>query len=170
MTRLPWLLLGIIIALSASILLKRTDKDSLTDQIDSARVITVRDSVRVLDTASRRALDSMRLAFKRRPIREVIRTLPGQPDTIRDTIAAPVAEVQESVIRATADSLATCQHDRDSLGRAVAVEQIRTSSTAEALRLLQDRPAPEPADIPSRSTWALIGAGAATAAIIFLSR
>jgi len=129
--------------------------------VDSSRVDTLKVEVHVIDSSARRSLDSMRREFKRRPVREIIRILPGA----NETTPGSVVEVPEQVVRETADSLETCRFDRDSTARQVTIWQARTAAQDEARRLCEAKPAPE---VPSRSTWAAIGAGAATAAIAAL--
>ena len=117
----------------------------------------------MLDSASRHSLDSLRDVFQRRPIREVLRYLPGHVDTIRDTLDTTVIEsvlVPAPTIRETADSLATCRHDRDSVTRSVTLWQARELAQREARLLCEAKPVPEQ---PSRIAWASAGAGAAIA-------
>jgi hypothetical protein len=168
MTRWPWLVLllaGLIG--TAWIGGSRTSRQTIAP-VDSSRVDTIKVEVGVQDSSARHSLDSMRQAFKRRPIREVIRYLPGDTlwleDTTDDT-AHPMACIPEATIREAADSLATCRHDRDSTARQITLWQARTASQDEARRLCESRPAPIYIEPPSRTTWASIGAGVATTAI-----
>ena len=119
-------------------------------QEDRSRI--VRDSLRLdsLDRAAsvRRACDSIRLdslreAFRTRPIREVIKRLPGYRDTITYTFTAPVESVTVAtpMLRETADSLETCRFDRRSLRDSLAVSR---ASDSTARRQLRDARAPAP--------------------------
>lgn len=143
------------------------------DPVDTSRVDTIKQVVRVQDSSARRSLDSLREAFRKRPIREVVKTLPGQRDTVRDTIPGPVVEVPEQVVRETADSLAQCRFDRDSTARQVTLWQARTAAQDEARRLCEAKPVPVTQEPPSRLTWVGIGSAATLAsitAIILLTR
>lgn len=169
------LLLCLILAAIALILnaITPSKRARLVDPVDSSRVDTIKQVVRAQDSSARRSLDSLREVFRKRPIREVVRTLPGQRDTLRDTIPGPVVEVPEQVVRETADSLAQCRFDRDSGARANVIERARTASAREALQLCESKPAPIQPDPPSRLTWAAIGAtgiAAITATLLILTR
>lgn len=131
---------------------------------DTSAVVTIRDTIRLIDSASRRYLDSLREEFRRRPIRHVVDWLPGQVESV--TVVESVA-VPAPVVRATADSLATCWHDRDSIARSVALWQAREAAQREALDLCRNRPEPVQPDTPSRALWA--GAGASAALLSVLS-
>ena len=133
--------------------------------VDSSAVVTLRDTVRVMDSASRRSLDSMRIEFKRRPIRDVVRYLPGHVDTDTVLIVDSVT-VPQQVIRETADSFATCRHDRDSLTRDGSLWKARTAAQDEARRLCEAKPVPVQPEPPSRALWASVGASAAFLSIL----
>lgn len=169
------LLLCLILAAIALILnaITPAKRARLVDPVDSSRVDTIKQVIRVQDSSARRSLDSLREVVRKRPIREVVRTLPGQRDTLRDTIPGPVVEVPEQVVRETADSLAQCRFDRDSTARQVTLWQARTASQEEARRLCESKPALIQPDPPSRLTWAAIGAtgiAAITATLLILTR
>ena len=118
-------------------------------------------------------LDSLRQAFRSRPIREVVRYLPGGRDTVElETVVVESVMVAAPVIRETADSLATCRADRSGLADSVALWRVREASQREAADLLRNRPPVEPAEPPSRLPWVGAGfaAGLTTAAIIILWR
>lgn len=124
-----------------------------TTVIDRAvNVQAIRDSIAIA------VRDSLRQAFLVRPIREVIRWLPAG-DTIHDTAETLTPD---ATIRASADSLATCQQQRDSLAGASSVSATRDSLLRAALdsanRRICPAPAPQPV-APSRATWAAVGAG-----------
>lgn len=134
--------------------------DSLKAAMDAARL---RDSIR---------LDSLRDAFKRRPIREVVRYLPGAVREVPGPAVVESVTVAAPVVRETADSLATCRNDREELTDSVALWRAREASQREAADLLRSRPPVEPSESVSRPLWGGIGfaAGLTTAAIIILSR
>lgn len=133
--------------------------------VDSSAVVTLRDTVHVLDSASRHSLDSMREVFRRRPIRDVVRYLPGHVET--DTVlVVDSVTVPQQVIRESADSLATCRHDRDSLTRDGSLWKARTAAQDEARRLCEAKPVPVQPEPPSRALWASVGASAAFLSIL----
>ena len=165
--------LGLLLAIIAVSLLadRRTPaKPGPATAVDSSAVDSVRDTVRVMDSASRHSLDSMREAFRRRPIRDVVRYLPSHVETLTvvDSVTVP-----EQVIRESADSLATCHHDRDSLTRDGSLWKVRTAAHDEARRLCEAKPVPVHPEPPSRTLWASVGASAAlvvTSIIIIILR
>ena len=167
--------LGLLLAIIAVNLLadRRTPaKPGQRTTVDSSAVDSTRDTVHVLDSASRRSLDSLRIEFKRRPIRDVVRYLPGHVDT--DTVlVVDSVTVPQQVIRETADSLSTCRHDRDSLARDGSLWKARTAAQDEARRLCEAKPVPVHPEPPSRALWASVGASAAllsVLSIVILSR
>ena len=130
-----------------------------TAPVDSVRVVTIKEVVRVQDSSARHSLDSLRDAFRKRPIRDVVKYLPG--DTVwmdSSEPAQPMSTIPEATLRETADSLASCRQGRDSTARQVTLWQARTASQDEARRLCEAKPAPAQPNPPSRLTWA--GAGA----------
>ena len=138
--------------------------------LDSSAVTVAIDTQRIRDSIGLVVRDSLRQAFKSAPIREVIGWLPPG-DTIRDTIKTPVPD---ATIRATADSLATCHQQRDSLAGAVTISKASDSLHRAALDSANRRQFPAlPAAVepPSRALWASLGALATLAAtVLFLSR
>jgi len=167
-SRAIWAGLGLLVALTAVNLLadRRTPaKPGQRTTVDSSAVVTLRDTVRVLDSASRRSLDSLREVFRRRPIRDVVRYLPGHVDTDTALVVDSVT-VPQQVIRETADSLATCRHDRDSLTRDGSLWKARTAAQDEARRLCEAKPVPVQPEPPSRALWAGYGASAAFLSIL----
>ena len=158
--------LGLLLAIIAVNLLadRRTQaKPGPATAVDSSAVDSARDTVHVLDSASRHSLDSLREVFRRRPIRDVVRYLPGHVETLTvvDSVTVP-----EQVIRETADSLATCRHDRDSLTRDGSLWKARTAAQDEARRLCEAKPVPVQPEPPSRALWASVGASAAFLSIL----
>ena len=167
-SRAIWAGLGLLVALTAVNLLadRRTPaKPGQRTTVDSSAVDSARDTVRVLDSTSRHSLDSLREVFRRRPIRDVVRYLPGHVDTDTVLIVDSVT-VPEHVIRETVDSLATCQHDRDSLTRDGSLWKARTAAQDEARRLCEAKPVPVHPDQPSRALWASVGASAAFLSVL----
>lgn len=162
-SRLLWAGIGIAVALLSINLLLDRGHAHPAKPADTSAVVTLRDTIRLIDSASRRSLDSLRDEFLRRPIRRVVDWLPGQIESV--TVVESVT-VSAPVVRATADSLATCWHDRDSLSRSVTLWQAREAAQREALDLCSNRPAPAP-DPPSRAVWA--GAGASAVLLSVLS-
>lgn len=140
--------------------------------LDSSTVTAAIDTQRIRDSIGLVVRDSLRHTFRSAPIREVIRWLPAG-DTIRDTIKTPVPD---ATIRATADSLATCHQQRDSLTGAVTISQASDSLHRAALDSANRRtcPAAQPVlEPPSRALWATAGAlvtVAIEATILFLTR
>ena len=158
--------LGLLLAIIAVNLLadQRTPaKPGTRTTVDSSAVVTMRDTVHVLDSASRRSLDSLRIEFKRRPIRDVVRVLPGHVDTL---LVVDSVTVPQQVVRESADSLATCRHDRDSLTRDGSLWKARTAAQDEARRLCEAKPVPVQPEPPSRALWASVGASAAFLSIL----
>ena len=131
--------------------------------VDSSAVDSIRDTVRVLDSASRHSLDSLHEVFRRRPIRDVVRYLPGHVETL---LVVDSVTVPEQVIRESADSLATCRHDRDSLTRDGSLWKARTAAQEEARRLCEAKPVPVQPEPPSRALWASVGASAAFLSVL----
>ena len=139
-------------------------------QLDSSAVTVAIDTQRIRDSIGLVVRDSLRQAFRVRPIREVIRWLPPG-DTIRDTIKTPVPD---ATIRAIVDSLATCHQQRDSLTGAVAISKASDSlhraalDSANRMTCPAAPPVPEP---PSRALWASLGALATlVTTVLFLTR
>ena len=158
--------MGLLLAILAVSLLadRRTPaKPGQRTAVDSSVVVTLRDTVRVMDSESRRSLDSMRIEFKRRPIRDVVRYLPGHVETL---LVVDSVTVPEQVIRESADSLATCRHDRDSLTRDGSLWKAREAAQREARRLCEAKPVPVHPEPPSRALWASAGASAAFLSIL----
>lgn len=167
-SRAIWAGIGLLVALTADNLLADRSipaKPGYRTAVDSSAVVTLRDTVHVLDSASRRSLDSLRVEFKRRPIRDVVRYLPGHVDTDTALVVDSVT-VPEQVIRETSDSLATCRHDRDSLTRDGSLWKARTAAQDEARRLCEAKPVPVHTEPPSRALWASVGASAALLSIL----
>ena len=139
-------------------------------RIDTTIIDRAVDVQAIRDSIAIAVRDSLRQAFRVRPIREVIRWLPPG-DTIRDTIKTPVPD---ATIRATADSLATCHQQRDSLTGAVTISKASDSLHRAALDSANRRTcpaAPPVPDPPSRALWTSLGALATLAAtVLFLSR
>ena len=159
MNRHPWLItaLGLVAMLVglisvAWIVGKHASKASTSSPIDSSRVVLVHDTILRIDSVERVRLATKRERIHSNPLPQVIDSL---PDDTADTSAPEL--VRPGVIRATADSLATCQFDRDSLTRANLLERARTASQDEARRLCEAKPAPIQPDPPSRLTWTAIG-------------
>ena len=140
--------------------------------LDSSAVTVAIDTQRIRDSIGLVVRDSLRQAFRVRPIREVIRWLPPG-DTIRDTAKTLTPD---ATIRATADSLATCHQQRDSLTGAVTISQASDSLHRAALDSANRRTcpaAPAAVEMPSRALWATAGAlvtVAIEATILFLTR
>lgn len=163
MSRYIWGAVGLAVALLSINLLLDRGKTQPAKPADTSAVVTLRDTIRLIDSASRHSLDSLREEFRRRPIRRVVDWLPGHIESV--TVVESVT-VPAPVVRATADSLATCYHVRDSLGRSVTLWQAREAAQREALELCRNRPAPVQPDQPSRLAWASAGAGAAILSIL----
>ena len=157
-SRVIWAGAGLVIALVAVNLIA----DRATPA-PSLRARTVQDSLQVADSiraqsAQRRAdsieLDSLRRSFRRDSIRTVIHWLPGHTDTL---LAVESVMVAQPVIRATADSLATCHFQRDSLTLDLRISTISDSLSKAALDSISLHPAPTPQPAPSRAVWASAG-------------
>ena len=163
-SRLLWAGIGLAVALLSINLLLDRGQAQPAKPADTSAVVTLRDTIRLIDSASRRSLDSLREEFRRRPIRRVVDWLPGHVEsvTVVESITVPAP-----VVRATADSLATCWHDRDSVIRSVTLWQAREAAQREALDLCRNHPAPVQPDPPSRAVW--VGAGASAALLSVLS-
>lgn len=127
-------------------------------RIDTTIIDQAVDAQAIRDSVAIAVRDSLRQAFLVRPIREVIRWLPAG-DTIHDTAETLTPD---ATIRASADSLATCHQQRDSLAGASSVAATRDSLLRAALDSANRRacPAQDPQPVaPSRATWAAVGAG-----------
>jgi len=120
--------------------------------VDTGRVVAVQDSVERLQL--RHQLDSLRAWIAGAPVESVLVTLPGWSDTIHDTERVNVPVV---VIRETADSLAQCQHDRDSTAGDAAVCRERVKAYAEGLALCQRSLGGTPAPSSGGTTWTVSG-------------
>lgn len=148
MTRWPWLVLLLAGLIAVSYIGGKHSVKTTTAPVDSVRVVIMHDTIRRIDSVERVKLVYRTRWIKTAPIDSVIADLPT--DTA-DTI--PPVLVPDGTIRATADSLATCQHDRDSLTRANLLERERTRAQDEARRLCESKPAPAREDPPSRLAW-----------------
>lgn len=153
-----WAGAGLVIALVAVNLIADRSAPAQSVQPRIAKdASTVADSIRA-QSAQRRAdsleLDSLRRSFRRDSIRTVIRWLPGHADTL---LAVESVMVAQPVIRATADSLATCHFQRDSLTLDLRISTISDSLSKAALDSIAAHPAPTPQPAPSRATWSAIG-------------
>ena len=183
MSRWPsilWALAGIVIAICAVIGLRdlRSPKPihaPVTLQpvrLDSSTVTASIDTQRIRDSIGIAVRDSLRHAFRVRPIQDVVAYLPPG-DTIRDTLTMTVPD---ATVRATADSLATCHQRTDSLVGAVTISQASDSLHQAALDSANRRQCPAPlvaVDPPSRALWAIVGGAvilAAEATFLFLTR
>lgn len=162
MTRWPLLVLLLAGLIAVSYIGGKRSVKTTTAPVDSARVVIMHDTIRRIDSVERVKLVYRTRWIKTAPIDSVVSSLPT--DTT-DTL--PPALVPDGTIRATADSLATCQHDRDSLARSVTLWQAREAAQREAMDLCRNRPAPVQPDPPSRAVWA--GAGASAALLSVLS-
>lgn len=167
-SRAIWAGLGLLVALTAvNLMADRQASPNPTQPrrapVDSSAVIVMHDTVRVLDSVSRRSLDSLREVFRRRPIRYSVEYLPGHVETL---LVVDSVTVPEQVIRESADSLAACRHDRDSLTRDGSLWKARTASQDEARRICEAKPAPVQPEPPSRALWASVGASAAFLSIL----
>lgn len=143
--------------------------------IDSSRVVTLKAQASAAHLRDSLALDSLRKAFRERPIREVLGYLPRTHDTIRDTLEGEAAVesvmVAGPVIRETADSLATCRTDRTTLARDTATWRARDSLKARVIDSIARTPVPAPEKPSSVVPWAAGGflAGIATTAITIIA-
>ena len=153
----------------------RTVPTHTVPPIDSSRVVELKAQSRAAHIRDSMTLDSLRKAFRERPIREVLRYLPRTYDTIRDTLEGEAAVesvmVAEPVIRETADSLATCRTDRTALARDAATWRARDSLKARVIDSIARTPAPAPEKPSSVVPWAAGGflAGIATTAITIIA-
>lgn len=157
-SRVIWAGAGLAIALLAVNLI--ADRSAPAPSLKARTVkdsLTVADSIRA-QSAQRRAdsleLDSLRRSFRRDSIRTVVRWLPGHTDTVAVVESVMVAG---PVIRATADSLATCRFCRDSLALDLRIATISDSLSRRVLDSIAAHPAPTPQPAPSRAAWASAG-------------
>jgi len=171
-------LVGLLIAAGALIGLHECGAPQLAARLvelqpvhlDSSAVTVAIDTQRIRDSISLVVRDSLRQAFRVRPIRDVVAYLPPG-DTVRDTAKTLTPD---ATIRATADSLATCHQQRDSLTGAVTISHASDSLHRAALDSANRRACPAPPAVvepPSRALWASLGALATLAAtVLFLTR
>lgn len=154
MSRLVYVLLGIIIAGTSSLMLSHLSRPQEAPVVgalvvvDSSRVGEVGDSVERLQLRHR--LDSLQAWIDTAQPVKLWGWLPGGRDTLRDTLRV---EVPVQVLRETADSLAQCQHDRDSVTGDVLVCRERVKAHTEAFRLCQQALGGMPAPSHGGTAW-----------------
>ena len=149
--------------------------DSVRAAADSAKLHDLERAAAVRAAADSARLDSLRQAFKARPIRDVVRWLPGGRDTIRDTLRAPAVvesvTVAAPMLRETADSLATCQFGRSRCSDSLTLSRAREAMTREALHLCRTAPPVEPQEAPQPVKWGAVGflGGVAASALTIIA-
>lgn len=161
MSRLIYVLLGIIIAGAASLLLhlSRPAERGVVgiSPVDSVRVGKVRDSLASVIAQERRRADSLTAYLDTCPADTVprwfARNVPvAIHDTTHDTVRMPA-----TLARAVAESLVACRLGRDSIAGDVTVCRERVKAHAEALALCQRSLGGMPAPSDGGTTWTVSG-------------
>lgn len=169
MSRLIYILLGIIIAGASALLLhlSRPAERGVVgiSPVDSVRVGKVRDSLKQEAVQARAALDSLQAQMDSASpdtVWRVVRRL------VRDTVDTERVDTLRLVARLAVDDSA-CRVERDSLTGDVMLWKARDAAHAEAFRIAQERPVVVgDTSPPSRTTWAAVGAAGALTGVAAL--